>query len=365
MRPSRSNGAKTDAIPSSPLDTRTRNGYPQHMDTREEGRPRFLHEQQAQKRLRLATTRSHEAAPARIWASVAARDAGLSIRQIATAVGLSRSRIHHLLQDAAARDIPIWLTHLRDRDHASAGEADTTPSSCPTAVQVQVAEEVDVLRWCIARLAQLERGEMAAVNLRPDAEDATEFVRFDRARLPRVPARKAAEFGAVARQDPATEPQGPAGSAAPRTRHRQRLAEAGEKPRGRTAKARRDALRPACGLPPYRGDDAEDFRHTRGPNTGGSVQRTGRDGARFCSITPGRPARVAGNLVRKYTLSHTYLLFKGIEHDRGSCSREHPPRLVPTTGTAKPVYFLRAGAHRDQENGSRHLSLTRDGALSI
>ena len=67
------------------------------MDTREERRQQFLRDQQINKRLRLATTRLHEAAQERIWAIGAARDAGLSIRQIATASGLSRSRIHQLL----------------------------------------------------------------------------------------------------------------------------------------------------------------------------------------------------------------------------------------------------------------------------
>ena len=116
------------------------------MDTREERRQHFLHDQQTNKRLRLATTRLHEAEHERIWAIVAASDAGLSIRQIATATGLSRSRIHQLLQDAEAREIPAWLTHLRDRDHTSEGQADTKPSSSQTAVQVRMAEEVEVLR---------------------------------------------------------------------------------------------------------------------------------------------------------------------------------------------------------------------------
>src|SRR5262249_26853643 len=75
------------------------------------------------------------------------------------------------------------LIHLRDRDHPAEGEADTEPSSSGTAVQARVAAEVEVLRWCLDWLAQLERGEMVVVNLRPDTEDATEFVRFDQARV--------------------------------------------------------------------------------------------------------------------------------------------------------------------------------------
>jgi hypothetical protein len=101
-RPFRSSGAKTYAIASSLLDTRTINGYPQHMDAREERRQRFQYKQQIIKRLRLATTRLHEAEQERIWAIVLARDAGVSIRQIATATGLSRSRIH--------LDMTSWLT---------------------------------------------------------------------------------------------------------------------------------------------------------------------------------------------------------------------------------------------------------------
>jgi hypothetical protein len=72
------------------------------MATREERRQRFQREQQTKKRLRLAT-RLHEAEHERLWAIVAASDAGLSIRQTATATGLSRSRIHQLLQDDEAR----------------------------------------------------------------------------------------------------------------------------------------------------------------------------------------------------------------------------------------------------------------------
>jgi hypothetical protein len=237
------------------------------MATREERRQRFQREQQTKKRLRLAT-RLHEAEHERLWAIVAASDAGLSIRQTATATGLSRSRIHQLLQDDEAREIPAWLTHRRDRDHASEGEADTAPSSSHTAVQARVAEEVEVLRWCIDWLAQLERGEMVVVNLRPDTEDATEFVRFDQAWVLRVLARIAAELDALARHDPTTETTSPAESLDPSMRHRRRLAEPEEgPPRGRTAKEQREALRNACGLPHSDGDYAEYFRHSRGTQT--------------------------------------------------------------------------------------------------
>jgi hypothetical protein len=235
------------------------------METREERRQRVQREQQIKKRLRLATTRLQEAEQERIWAIVSAYDAGLSIRQIAAATGLSRSRIHQLLQGDEAREIPAWLSHLRDREHPSDGEADLP--LLQTLLQARLPDEVEVLRWCIDWLAQLERGEMVVVNLRPDTEDATEFVRFDHARVLRVLARIAADLDALARQNPATETARPAESTDPRAQLRRRLAEPAEQPRGRTAKEQREALRNAFGLPPYDGDYAEYFRHTYGTQT--------------------------------------------------------------------------------------------------
>ena len=50
-------------------------------------------------------------------------------------------------------------------------------------MQARVADEAEALRWCIDWLTRLERGEMVVVNLRPNTEDTTEFVRFDHARV--------------------------------------------------------------------------------------------------------------------------------------------------------------------------------------
>jgi hypothetical protein len=53
---------------------------------------------QFEQRLRTATERYQSAERARLQAIVDAHIAGLSLRQIALAVGLSRSRVHQLLQ---------------------------------------------------------------------------------------------------------------------------------------------------------------------------------------------------------------------------------------------------------------------------
>ena len=37
-------------------------------------------------------------------------------------------------------------------------------------MRARIADEVEVLRWCIGWLQRLERGEMVVVNLRPDTE---------------------------------------------------------------------------------------------------------------------------------------------------------------------------------------------------
>jgi hypothetical protein len=112
----------------------------------------------------------------------------------------------------------------------------------------------------MAWLEQLAQGEMVVVNLRPETDDHTQLTRFDHPRVMRVLARITADFDALARRDPREKAAVPEDEAEPRTRHQRRLAEPEEKPRGRTAKEQRDAIRKAAGLPPYHGDDAEDFR---------------------------------------------------------------------------------------------------------
>jgi hypothetical protein len=230
------------------------------METREVLRQRIKHERTLKTRLHLATTRLEDAERERIWAIVAAHKAGLSIRKIATATGLSRSRIHQLLQDDDAREIPQWLTHLRDHDSSSEAQADTERPSPDALIRARVADEVEVLRWCVDWLARLARGEMVVVNLRPDTENDHEFVAFDLARVLRVLARIASDLDVLAHDPSDVETASLAESADPRTRHRHRLAVPDEPPRGRTAKEQRDAIRKAAGLPPYTGDYADDFR---------------------------------------------------------------------------------------------------------
>src|SRR5215471_21524220 len=177
--------------------------------TREELRQLVQHERKLKNRLRLATTRLEEAERERIWAIVAAHHAGLSIRKIAAATGLSRSRIHQLLQEPEAHEIPEWLTHLRDREFDAEAQSAPNPSAPEAAVRAQLASEVEVLRWCMAWLEQLEQGEMVVVNLRPDTGNETHFTRFDHARVMRVLARITSDLDALARRDAQDEAEVP------------------------------------------------------------------------------------------------------------------------------------------------------------
>jgi IclR helix-turn-helix domain len=200
-------------------------------ETREPLRPRVWREQPLNARLRLATTRLAEAERERLWAIVAAHDAGLSIRQIAAATGLSRSRIHQLLQDDA-REIPAWLTHRPDRELPADVQPETDHPAFDAVIQARIADEVEFLRWCIDWLEQLERGELVVVNPRPDPEADTEFVRCGHARVRRVLTRMAAALDVLARQRPAVETGRLEEPTDPPTRHRRRLAEPEEQSRG-------------------------------------------------------------------------------------------------------------------------------------
>jgi hypothetical protein len=221
------------------------------METPEAWRQRVRREQQLIARLRLATTRLADAERERIWAIVAAKEAGLSIRQTARATGLSPTRVHQLLKADEAREIPVWLSQLPDdglSPHAADREAD--PPAVQHSIQTYLAAEVEVLRWCIAWLERLEREDHVVVNLRPESEEETEFVPFDRPRVLRVLARIAADLDELARRPREHTEARAEGREALRARHRQRLAEPEPQPRRLSQREERAALRQAKGLPP-------------------------------------------------------------------------------------------------------------------
>jgi hypothetical protein len=150
------------------------------------GRQRSQREQELIARLRTANVRFSDAQTERIWAIVSAHQAGLSIRRIAGATGLSSSRIHQLLNAPEAKEIPVWLSQLRQSSGGYAPKKEAERPKPETKFGSRLSREVEALRRCVDWLQRLERGENVIVNLRLDTNVETESVSFDRPRGPRA-----------------------------------------------------------------------------------------------------------------------------------------------------------------------------------
>ena len=111
------------------------------METPEALQQRVRREQQLLTRLRLAMTRLADAERERIWAIVAAKEAGLSIRQIARGTGVSPTRIHQLLHTDEARGISVWLSQLHDPvspPRSSSNFGDQLVSTCASSSRPRI-----------------------------------------------------------------------------------------------------------------------------------------------------------------------------------------------------------------------------------
>ena len=130
--------------------------------------------------LRTANVRFSDAQTERIWAIVSAPRACLSIRRIAGALGLCSSRTHQLFTASEAKEIPVWLSQLRQSSGGYAPEEEAERPQPETKIGSRLSREVEALRRCVDWLQRLERGENVIVNLRLDTDVETEFVSFDR-----------------------------------------------------------------------------------------------------------------------------------------------------------------------------------------
>jgi hypothetical protein len=230
------------------------------MVTQEAFRERWQRKQRLRARLRLAAFRLEAAEVERVWAGLSAHRQGLSIRKIAAAVGLSRARVHQLLGDPGAMEVPARLNALRERGWPVATPAAEEAAAAPAAdaadghpevdlVAARLAEEVAALRECLEWLERLERGEPVAVNLLPESDGGRYYVGFDRPRVLRVARRVAEDLDELSRVPSA----GPAPPRLPGTdpaEHRRRLAEPPPAPPRLSGREERAALRAAAGLDP-------------------------------------------------------------------------------------------------------------------
>ena len=216
----------------------------------EDARQRLQREQELIARLRTANVRFSDAQTERIWAIVSAHQAGLSIRRIAGATGLSSSRIHQLLNAPEAKGIPVWLSQLRQSSGGYAPKKEAERPEPETKIGFRLSREVEALRRCVDWLQRLERGENVIVNLRLDTDVETEFVSFDRPRVVRVLERIAADLDnlGLVPNDPQADKESNQND--PQARHRRELAEPSREPKKLSHREQRTALRAELGLPP-------------------------------------------------------------------------------------------------------------------
>src|SRR4051812_37026414 len=134
------------------------------MDATEQVQARWQRTRELRARLRLAAFRLEAAEIERVWAGRSAHQQGLSIRQIAAAVGLSRARVHQLLRAPAAAEVLAELNSLRERGWPVVTPDPGEPVRDPVAgdhreelVSGRLAEEVPALRACIEWLERLDR----------------------------------------------------------------------------------------------------------------------------------------------------------------------------------------------------------------
>ena len=218
------------------------------MKSPDELRQRVQREKQLAARLCLATKRLEDAQRERIWAIASAHKAGLSIRKISVATGLSPSRIHQLLNDNETLEIPLWLDQLREQGLSSDENQATDRPSPQLHIQAWVAKEIEVLRWCIDWIESLDREEDVIVNLRPDTDTETEFVRFDLPQVLRVLGRIVADLDELTRRLNANED---IAEENPKAWHYRLLAVPKPEPKKLRQREQRVALRNALGLPPF------------------------------------------------------------------------------------------------------------------
>jgi hypothetical protein len=221
------------------------------MESPEQLKQKVLNEKRLTDRLRLATTRLENAQQEHIWAIAAAKSEGLSIRKIAAATGLSSSRVHQLLHTNEALQIPEWLNSLTDSQANSNEQPTGKEIQSLQPFQQRLAEETEVMRWCISWLEQLARGERVVINLRAESDSRTAFVGVDHKWVLRVLNRVAADLDRLS-GNPAANKEGnidPDPTIAG-VKHRRRLAEPELELSSLSQREQRAILREKMGLQP-------------------------------------------------------------------------------------------------------------------
>ena len=87
--------------------------------------------------------------------------------------------MHQLLHTDEALQIPQWLNSLTECPANTDEQSTGKEMQSLQAFQQHLAEETEVMRWCISWLEQLAHGERVIVNLRAESDSRTAFVGVD------------------------------------------------------------------------------------------------------------------------------------------------------------------------------------------
>jgi hypothetical protein len=121
-----------------------------------------------------AAWRLEQAERERTWALVSARAEGISIRTLATAVGMSPSRVHQIVAGADLDALDAALGPLRAAGWPTSEDPDSgedTELDGRDSIADRLSDEVGWLRQCADWLAHLDADRYPpAVNLRPAAD---------------------------------------------------------------------------------------------------------------------------------------------------------------------------------------------------
>ena len=155
-------------------------------------------------RVSRAAWRLEQAERERTWALVSARAEGISIRTLATAAGLSPSRVHQLVAVADLDALDAALGELRAAGWPAPEDPDSgedTELGGRDNIADRLSDEVSWLRQCAGWLAHLDADSYPpAVNLRPSADwPDRAIVAVDLARVAAVIDRIAADVDELAR----------------------------------------------------------------------------------------------------------------------------------------------------------------------
>jgi hypothetical protein len=155
-------------------------------------------------RVSRAAWRLDQAERERTWALASARAEGISIRTLATVVGLSPSRVHQIVAAADLDALDAALGELRAAGWPAPEDPDSgedTELDGRDNIADRLSDEVGWLRQCADWLRQLDGGGYPpAVNLRPSADwPDRAVVAVDLARVRAVIDRIAADVDELAR----------------------------------------------------------------------------------------------------------------------------------------------------------------------